>query len=856
MVWAGFSQNPPDARSATLAAVDLPHPNEASAADFRFLGAPTVFACNATHLYWFQHDVAGTRFLERVASAHVANFFHEHKQEFNPQRIYRAKTSAKFNPSQQLYFVDAGLMPLLEQSSGEWLGRQVELLVNTVHGAMPKANTSKDSAKWVFQSVFWLLAARLLRDKNVPSFKTVNVADPDEVFDRVGRHYTASAPSLNSAAERNAMIVAGQLVNKFPSLINVTTESMAYVYENTLVSKEVRDAFGTHSTPSWLVDYILFKLTPWIEDMSPDDRHVCEPACGHAPFLVGAMRLLRQLSPENLNDAERSQYLRKRIHGVEVDDFAREIGRLSLTLADVPNRNGWDLARTDMFAGNTLSNQLKRSSVVLANPPFENFTEKEKKLYKNAPGLGVTYNNKAAQLLARIVTDLPANGVFGLVMPQSILTSANSRAIRRRLTQEFELEEICLLPDRVFNISKAESVVLLGRRRQPSQTHMTRCQRVRPWDIQAFKTRLEPSSESTVPQGGFLLSRDVSWRLPDLLEVWEALRDRTRLGEVARIQKGFEFKNEQELAGRQVVSDRPKSGFRKAYLSADDDFPIWGTPVPQYIDYSGKNLRRLGADFSKLQVQIVVNYAGPQKPWRLRATLDPDGTIVSSRFLLMRLSISNALSPTVLWAILNSPVANAYSYSVSTKWQTLPKEWDKFPIPQLDAESSKRITDAANAYRKATNLSTDGNSAESSESQVHDLLMRMDAAVLQAYALPPGLEQQMLRIFDDIERPGVGCKFTSYPQVPTTVTLPFHLRLLLPRFHDLVDLRLANRINRKQQAELTEIEESFNAYESKSPRHDAFRAWMNELDREHAKSMAKLQEIEATLLKRAGGGGA
>jgi len=132
----------------------------------------------------------------------------------------------------------------------------------------------------------------------------------------------------------------------------------------------------------------------------------------------------------------------------------------------------------------------------------------------------------------------------------------------------------------------------------------------------------------------------------------------------------------------------------------------------------------------------------------------------------------------------------------------------------------------------------------------------MDAAVLKAYGLPPGLEQQMLAIFDDVQLPGVGCHFTSYPQVPTSVTLPFHLRLLLPRFHELVDQRLAGKISRKQQAELNKIESGFDAYELASPEHAAFRARMNELDREHAKASAKLDEIEAKLLKRAGGGGA
>ena len=55
------------------------------------------------------------------------------------------------------------------------------------------------------------------------------------------------------------------------------------------------------------------------------------------------MRLLSELLPANWREPRRD-YLRKRLRGVESDPFALEIARLSLTLADVPNPNGWALA--------------------------------------------------------------------------------------------------------------------------------------------------------------------------------------------------------------------------------------------------------------------------------------------------------------------------------------------------------------------------------------------------------------------------------------------------------------------------------------------------------------------------------
>jgi hypothetical protein len=209
-----------------------------------------------------------------------------------------------------------------------------------------------------------------------------------------------------------------------------------------------------------------------------------------------------------------------------------------------------------------------------------------------------------------------------------------------------------------------------------------------------------------------------------------------------------------------------------------------------------------------------------------------------------------------LWGILLSPIANAYAFSVTSKKHVLRRHLLTLPLPDLSPDNVNLIEHAAIAFRDAACAWDDGRArAGNSEAIVEKRLLELDAAVLEAYALPPGLEQQLLAIFDDIERPGVGCRFTSYPKVPTTVTLPFHLRLLLPRFHELVDLRLAGKIKRQQLAELEEIENRFDAYEEASPIDASFQTWMRELDQRHTKNRSKLDAIEAKLLKRAGGGG-
>ena len=853
--WAAFSQRPHDARSACLAAIDIKNPDEALALQYRHLGAPTLFACTGRELQWYGYDSFGTKQIGTIPARDVAEFFARHSDKFSPQRIYRAKTTAKFDFSYQLDFVDAGLMPLLEQDSGQWLGERVESLVSIVQKAMTESAASPADPRHVFQSVFWLLAARLLKDKGVRDFKAVDLMDLELVFERVAKHYDAKSPPRRTRGARDGMLAAAERVKAFPSLANVTTETLAYLHENTLVSPEIRKAFGTHSTPQWLVDYIVWQLTPWIKNLAPDDRHVLEPGCGHAPFLVAALRVLQQDAPKQLDEKERATWLRRRVRGMEEDDFAREIGRLSLTIADVPNPNGWTLTPGDMFRGPELAHGIKGAAIVLSNPPFEDFERSYRDTANKQRRLDEIRFNKAGELLAQIVRYLPANGVFGLVMPKSILTSRNSRAVRERLTREFELHDICLLPDRVFEVAHDESVVLLGRRKPPSGLHSVCVRRVRPWDLDAFRTRLEVSSEIEVPQASFLLHKDVSFRVPDLQDVWEALSDNPRLGGSALIRQGFQFKNRKTLGNREYIATKPKPGFVKAFLNPETDYKIYEEPPSRFIDYSDDTRRARGGGPKPGVAQVIVNYAGPEGPWCRKATIDEKGVPVSSRFLVFRPSDRKKLPLSVLWAVLNSPVANAYAHSHSTKWQTLPKEWREFRLPSLNEDSLTEIADAATAYRNAAKAHSEEFFSQTSETDVREKLMQMDAAVLKAYALPPRLEQKMLAIFNDVERPGVGCRFTSYPQVPTTVTLPFHLRLLLPRFHELVDLRLAGKIKGRQLAELKAIESRFDAYEEASPIDASFQTWMQELDQRYTRTASKLDAIEAKLQARAGGGG-
>jgi len=289
---------------------------------------------------------------------------------------------------------------------------------------------TEQQGHWLLQTVFWLVSGKILRDKQVERFEDLNLNDVEEVFKRLAKHYGTEPLAAGSRKKLEGLRASARIIDRFSSLALTTTEALAYVYENTLISKETRSSSGTHRTQPLLVDYVVGNLTDWIEEIPVNERSVFEPASGHAAFLVSAMRLLTEMLPaEKAIPSRRGPYLRSRLHGTDIDPFALELARLSLTLTDIPNPDGWDLRVQDMFIGDRLGAQAKKNTILLANPPFDNFTPQEQQQYRDQTS-DVRFVNKSAETLWRTVPHLPEGGVFGVVLPQTVLHSDNARDLR------------------------------------------------------------------------------------------------------------------------------------------------------------------------------------------------------------------------------------------------------------------------------------------------------------------------------------------------------------------------------------------------------------------------------------------
>ena len=796
-----FAQSPVDSRSACVAVLGASSGPRAAVEACRPLGAPVVFVCFQDTLQWWKQGASAAELLESIPANGVERFFKSNVDNFSPDAVYRAKTWGRFQTSYQLSFVDMGLMPLVEEQVGRSLGELIERNVSGLKGRLGWDEITDEQGHWLLQAVFWLVSAKILQDKQVQSFADLDLNDVDEVFRRVGNHYGTKPLVAGSKKKAEALSESANIINQFSSLVLTTTESLAYVYENTLISKETRSALGTHTTPSFLVDYVVGNLAEWVEEIPVNDRSVFEPACGHAAFLVSAMRLLTELLPADKQiPSRRGPYLRSRLHGTEIDSFALELARLSLKLTDIPNPDGWDLKVQDMFLEDRLAAQAKKNTILLANPPFDNFSPQEQSNYETQSSK-VRFVNKATEMLWRTIPQLPDGGVFGVVLPQTILHSDNAKELREFLVGECELREICLFPDKVFSFSDAESAIVVGRRKQLNGKNKVRYHRIRERELPSFRSTFSVPSTRSVCQSCFSTDALVSLSLPELEEVWIACVDNPKLADVADLGQGLAYHGQHLPRGSLTYSDERFPGSKAGFVLFERALQLHELPQRYWMNLDPAVIHRARAGTAVESPQVLLNYARVSRgPWRLKALIDKTGHPVTSRFIAVRPKHSS-YSIETLWALLNSPVANAYAYSHLGKRDNIVGDIRNIPLPKK--RSFDRVDRTAKAYLAAA-------SSAVSPANLAGLLLQVDSEVLKLYSLPLEVEQRVLALFSDWKRVGVPFSQTRY--LPKVLEGKLHLSDFL-RFEEdwsvtnrergkLIDKNISGKINEDERARL------------------------------------------------------
>lgn len=834
-----YCRAPHDLRSAGIAVINVPigGSSQQAVGSMKAAGAPLVITLGGRHEWelWRQSFSSAPQLEHYGDARRLRGFLHEYRAVLNPDAIYRAKLWGRIEPKQlQPELLDLHYLPLVERGLGEKVARLLEdcfshLLAEL--GWSYKQGMSPRQAVWLVQAPFWLLAAKILRDKQVPGFKQIDLGDFAGTFGKLARHYQSrdSQPSPVTVAryQERALGEVATRIGRFYSLELMSTEALGHVYESAIINKETRKRWGTHSTPVWLIDYMLARLQPLIAAMPAAKRRVFEPAVGHGGFLVAGLRVLDELMPAE-DRPHRKDYLRKRLSGVDIDDFSQEVARLALTLADVPNANGWSLYCEDMYDGDVLERSISNADIVLANPPFENFAASDR------PNGSLV--NKAAEVVRQTMLHLPRGGIFGFVLPQTFLASREGIETRRRMMNECEVMEITLFADKVFEFGEPESVVILGHK-LPAATGVRRntvYQRVREKQIPVFKRTYEPSSAVRLKESE-LENQDANWVIQVLPQLWKQLSDFPRLGDIAHVGKGLERKGKDDatLPSSAIrTSDKPFKGGTEGFAGWSEGQSTHTLPKPAWLNLDPRTIRRPMSGIKVGDAQVLLNCARTSRgEWRLKALKDDSGHPVTNRFLVVRPSAGNA-GTAVLWGLLNSPIANAYAFSVSSKRDVEVEDMRAMPVPiNFSSSTTFELERAVAAYfqaatefdrlKRVSGFSDEEdlfhaatpNAPTQAEAELHlkYLHWRVDAEVLKLYALPAELERQLLDLFTGVERRGVPFKqfeyfpphFTDLQRLDDLLAITYEWEQTSARKTELIEKKIAKLAS---EAELKELD--------------------------------------------------
>jgi len=294
------------------------------------------------------------------------------------------------------------------------------------------------------------------------------------------------------------------------------------------LKSDVRKAGGIYYTPEYIVDYIVKNTVgKLLQESSPakiKKLHILDPACGSGSFLIRAYEemlnwYLSQKKQESTEGAaklsiqqgetsprlsiqEKAKILREHIFGVDIDEQAVEVTKLSLILKMLEGEYG-TVAGTSLLpmlgknikCGNSLISgdtlKLKKHfgeewykvksfnweeqfrsiivdeggfDVVIGNPPWVDIKGLDPHLVDYYFSNYLTTSNRMnifAVFVERSSEILKRNGYFGYIVPNSILTQSSYEKLRQKILLEFTIKNIARMPDNVFENVEAETVIII-----------------------------------------------------------------------------------------------------------------------------------------------------------------------------------------------------------------------------------------------------------------------------------------------------------------------------------------------------------------------------------------------------------
>ncbi|WP_168454048.1 HsdM family class I SAM-dependent methyltransferase [Sphingopyxis microcysteis] len=759
---AAFTQVPESYRSAAFGVIASEHDADAVSRR-RALGAPILLSIGSEDIGVWRVGAEGKpRLSERVPLDQLEALFERNADNWNPRAVHRAKSLGQTQTAYQLDFVDLGLMPAIEHEIEVKLDRLLgEVITQLLTGI-----DDRQREEAVFRTTFRLLAAKILIDRQHPDAASWTGAPVREVLAGIEEYYRLdhmprpAVDVLPSAAVEKAWKTLRCAI----TFRNISSDSLAFVYENTLVTADTRKRFGTHSTPRQVAEYVVSQLD--LGRFDPEGISIYEPFAGAGMFLVAALRHLRDQLPDTLGGQKRHAFLVKRIRGAELDAFACEVATLSLILADYPNANGWKIASRDLFEEDALAAEVAGKRIILCNPPWEDFDAEERQLY---PEMAAKSVSKPMAVLRTLIEARPDG--LGIILPHGFLRQQQYAGLRQLLADQYDSIELTALPQRVFQHASFEAAIVVATGLRDATLQENAPTSLRSIEV-AGRDRDEflASGKTTAERHRIKPVRSGELWIGALDEVWEYLADYPTLGGKAEVNRGLQWIS--QSAGWSAV---PREGFKPGVLKPADSLLQFGLTTTGYVDMREEAAYRLGPlarawDKPKILANVSPRSRGP---WRLDGVTDLTGLVPSQAFFGIWPTASD-LPLEVIEALINSPLASAYMLEHATNQHLTNVIMKQLPLPKRNAFGE--VVAAVRRYHEALAAAA-SHALRTSEidKTLETLLIDVDAQLLKAFDLPPRLERRLLEVFrgHEAER-RVAHRFEGWFPQDFTAYIPLH----------------------------------------------------------------------------------
>ena len=747
--FGGYPHNYNNARIGIVFAED----GGESALRHRALGAPLVVTVGADMARPWAVGMDEVKPVGEVFPvSRAVKVFEQNRDQWGQVAMGRVRTARGFAMPLQPELFDTGLARALAGKFQTRLKEQLETSFQEIAAAYRTEHNQEPEAAALFAFLFRFVTAKVFQDRG-DAEGWVNLHTPLEILKAAEKHTGLLDRPENDFRRKRILEAAWASVSRNLHFQNLAVPDLAFVAENAFITDRTRDEFGVHSTPAGLAGYIVEQL-PW-EQVPVVERVVWEPFCGHGIFLAKALERLGRDLPLEFTPQKRHEYFRQRLIGVETDPLSLEICRLVLTLSDYPNGNSWDqLHHADVFAWPKWNGTLDKATAILANPPYEVFSKEYREQIR------ATKTKPPAEMLHRILAKPPK--LLGLVLPQAFLSDPVYRDANRQIARRYDSVRIVELP-RIFRYADNETVAIIasGLRDEGKAVTVSYSQ-VKKDRIEQFLEDWNVSDTrcATIPAPAENDAKPFSLRLTAADSIFATLRGAQKLGGVAEIHKGVNWikrtDGKPKSAPRtDVASNKKKDGFEPGAEKMRGNlfqFQLRTTRFLSLLDkHQDPSTKANHRPWKAPKAACNAAALDRDSPWRIQSCADADGLVFTKQFFAVW--PSQDVSEFAIAAILSSPVANAFfeAEDISRRDNRI-LTLAKLPLPpgaRLRPDGS--IHRRAFALHEMLTIRIFEQPAE--VEAVHEAILRLDAAVLDAYGLSAAAQTRLMRLFNGWARP-------------------------------------------------------------------------------------------------------